>query len=112
MNKGHFTFIHLGMLIIPLVTLLVSCSENATGHDALQVEFSHTPTYAVVNTPITLLFAVEAEGEHLGVDNPACEIHTLGDVTLTEGEVGTTAGCIPLPRRAPMECIFHIPLKA
>ena len=33
MNKGHFTFIQLGMLIIPLVTLMVSCSENATGID-------------------------------------------------------------------------------
>ena len=95
MKKRQYSMIRSSMLIVPIVALLVSCSENATAHDdhhMVQIDFSYTPTSAVVNIPITLLFEVESEGEHVGVENPACEIHTLGNVTLTEGETGHYSG--------------------
>ncbi len=73
--------------------LLASCEQNPAAHDhALVVAFSYAPTPAVVNTPITLLFITEENGMHMSVEGPACELHTLRGVNLSEGEVGHYTG--------------------
>ncbi len=71
----------------------VSCEENALDHGHTRhVEFSYSPMPAVAGAEITLLFTVEDEGVHVNVDNPACEIHAVGTVALSVGEVGHYTG--------------------
>lgn len=90
---------HLGIISFLLVGLLVSCAKKSTEAQAheLDVSFSHSPNPAVVGTPVTLLFEVEEEGEHVSVESPGCEVHAAGgehegDVELTEEEDGHYSG--------------------
>ena len=78
-----------------LMGFITSCEESSTnpddGHMA-EIAFSYSPTPAVTGVEITLLFEAEEHGTHVSVGDPACEIHSLGEVSLTEGETGHYQG--------------------
>ena len=74
-----------------LMGFMTSCEEGSTdpdhGHMA-EIDFSYSPTPAVTGIEISLLFEAEEDGVHASLAGAACEIHSLGEVTLTEGETG------------------------
>lgn len=93
MKTIRITRIYAAVMALSLAALVVSCEDSSMGHGhMLHVEFSYTPTHTVVNTPISLLFEVEEDGNHASVDTPACEIHSVGEVTMTEVETGHYSG--------------------